>query len=102
MPPEIAHTFGVLRTHELQNQRVTMTLWSGDDAASRLENIQLAQAADADPSHTHIGVNVADPEPLFDAYLLRDGLTNHPYQLLATPDEAATLLSTYGYTTLYK
>lgn len=100
MPPEIVHTLGAIKTHELEGQRITMTLWSSQDAASRLENIQMAQAADADPGHTHIGVNVADPAPLFDAYLLRDGLAGNPYQVLATPESASQLLSAYGYTTI--
>lgn len=102
MPPEVAHTLGVLKLHELEKQRVTMTLWSSDDAASRMENIELARAAEADPNYTHIGVNIADPEALYEGYLLRDGLSDDPYQLLATAETAEQLFSTYGYTTLHQ
>lgn len=100
MPPEIAHTLGVFKLHELQHQRVTMTLWSSDDAASRMENIELAREAEADPNYTHIGVNISDPEMIYDAYLLRDGLSDDPHQFLATKEQASELFNTYGYTTL--
>lgn len=101
-PAEIQHSEGVLRLHELTPQRVSVTFWSGDDAASRIENITEANRARLSPTHTHIGVNLTDSPELFKAYLERDDLAGEPYQLRATDASARFLRSTYGYRTLYK
>ncbi len=101
-PQEIAHELGVLNMADFGSQRLSVTFWSSDDAASRLENIREAHRAKYDPTLTHIGVNLSDPHDLFNAYLQRDRLTGDPLQLRVSGDNARTLLDTYGYRTLYQ
>lgn len=101
-PEEIEHTLGVLNLQDLDSQRVSVTFWSADNAASRLENIKEAARARSNPDLTHIGVNLGDDPELAAAYLRRDSLASDPMQLFATPDAAPGLATTYGYRTLYR
>jgi len=101
-PEEIEHTLGVLRLQDLDSQRVSVTFWSTDNAASRLENIKQAARARTDPGLTHIGVNIGDDPAVAAAYLRRDALASDSLQLFATPESTPSLASTYGYRTLYR
>lgn len=102
-PDEIEHTLGVLRLQQEQDsQRVSVTFWSADDAASRIENIKEAARARSNPRLTHIGVNVGDHPDLAAAYLRRDALDNDTLQLFAAPEVVPWLISTYGYRTVYR
>lgn len=102
-PAEIQHALGVLKMHELGPQNVSVTFWSSDDAASRMENIREAERARHDPTLTHVGVNLSEDSPeIFNAYLLRDKLADDSLQLLAAPDVARELRDTYGLRTVYK
>ncbi len=101
-PEEIEHALGVLRLHDLDSQRVSVTFWCADDAASRLENIKEAARARLDPGLTHVGVNLGDSPELVSAYLRRDSLGADSMQLHVLPDVAQSLLSTYGLRTLYR
>lgn len=101
-PEEIEHTLGVLKMQDLDSQRVSVTFWSTDNAASRLENIKEALRAKNDPNLTHIGVNIGDDPDIAAAYLRRDALDGDSLQLFALPDAAPALASTYGLRTLYR
>lgn len=100
-PREIEHTTGVFRADSVASGRVSLTLWSSDDAASRLENMKQASLARHDPDLTHIGVNLDDTPELFKDFLRRDNLDDDPNQYLATDEVAHALASTYGYGTWY-
>lgn len=100
LPDEIEHTLGVLRMHDLDSQRVSVTFWSTDDAASRVENIKEALRAKNDPNLTHIGVNVGDNPELAAAYLRRDDLAGDTLQVLALPGSG--FREAYGLKTFYK
>lgn len=80
---------------------MSVTFWSSDNAASRLENMQQAALARADSSMVHIGVNLDDTPDLFADFLMRDNLRDDPNQLLATDEAARALSDTYGYGTMY-
>lgn len=100
-PEEIQHALGVLRMQDLDPQgRVSVTFWSADDAASRVENIKEALRAKNDPKLTHVGVNVGDNPALAAAYLRRDALDGDTLQLLALPESG--LEEQYGLGTLYR
>ncbi len=101
-PEEIRHALGTLRLDDLGNGHVSVTFWSSDDAASRMENIREAARARSDSTLTHIGVNVADSRDLFEAFLKRDRLAGDSLQLLAAGEDADRLLDAYGYRTVYK
>lgn len=102
-PPEhIEHALGMLDLDSLPTRNVSVTFWSSDDAASRMENIREAARARADTSLTHIGVNLSDSPELFSAYLRRDRLEGDSLQLLATGESARRLSDAYGYRTLYR
>lgn len=101
-PEEIRHALGVLRLQDLDSQRVSITFWSTEDAASRLENIKEANRARNDAGLTHIGVNVGDDRNLAAAYLRRDALDTDSFQLFADPGTVPYLRSSYGYRTLYR
>lgn len=101
-PEEIEHTIGVLRLQDIDSQRVSVTFWSTEDAASRLENIKEAARARADAGLTHIGVNVGDDPAIAAAYLRRDALDSDSLQLVAAPGAVPYLRSSYGYRTLYR
>ena len=100
-PREIVHNSGTFNVASIPSKRVSLTLWSSDDAASRLENIQKAESAAKDPDWTHIGVNIDDSPELFREFLKRDKLDASPTQFLATDEVAHSLESTYGYGTWY-
>lgn len=101
MPPEeIKHSLGVLKTSDLDAEHLSVTFWSADDAASRLENIKEALRAKNDPKLMHIGVNVGDDPRLAAAYLKRDALDGDSLQVLALPE--SNLKEQYGLRTLYR
>lgn len=102
MPPrEIEHTAGVFSPDSIKTKRISLTFWSSNDAASRIENMQHASLAAKDPDLTHIGVNLEDSPEMFRDFLHRDRLENNPTQYLATDEVAHALASTYGYGTWY-
>lgn len=100
-PREIEHISGVFRADSITSPRVSLTFWSSDDAASRLENMQQASLARQDPDWTHIGVNLDETPDLFKDFLRRDNLSDDPNQYLAVDEVAHSLAETYGYGTLY-
>ncbi len=100
-PREIEHTAGTFRPADLGTKRVSLTLWSSNDAASRLQNMQNAAAAAKDSDLTHVGINVDDSPEMFRDFLHRDNLSENPTQYLATDEVAHALASTYGYGTWY-
>lgn len=100
LPEEIEHTLGVLRMKDLDSQRVSVTFWSADDAASRIENIKESMRAKNDPNLTHIGVNVDNRPELAAAYLRRDNLDGDTLQIFALPETG--LREEYGLRTLYR
>ncbi|MCM1310790.1 MAG: hypothetical protein NC301_07190 [Bacteroides sp.] len=99
-PEEIQHTMGVLKMQDLDSQRVSVTFWSADDAASRIENIKETLRAKNDPHLTHIGVNVGDDPALAAAYLKRDALDSDTLQVFALPESG--LAEEYGHRTVYR
>lgn len=99
-PRVIEHTAGVINVDSLRGKKVSVTFWSSNDAASRVENLTYAAEARRDSTRrVHIGVNIDDEPQLFKEYLLHDNLSNDANQLLATGDVAARLAETYGYGT---
>ena len=100
-PREIEHTAGIFRPSDAGTKRVSLTLWSSNDAASRIENMQHAALAAKDPNLTHVGINVDDSPEMFRDFLQRDKLSENPTQYLATDEAAHSLASTYGYGTWY-
>lgn len=98
-PEEIEHALGVLKMQDLDSQRVSVTFWNTEDAASRVENIKEALRARKDPGLTHIGVNIGDSPEIAAAYLKRDALADDTLQLLGTPGAG---LEQYGLRTLYR
>lgn len=100
-PREIEHSAGSFRVDSIPSKRVSLTLWSSDDASSRLDNMKNAELASKDPEWTHVGVNIEDTPELFKEYLHRDKLDRNPSQYLATDEVAHALESTYGYGTWY-
>lgn len=99
-PQEIEHTLGVLKLHDIDAPNVSVTFWSADDAASRVENIKEALRAKNNPQLTHIGVNVGDDPALAAAYLRRDKLDGDSLQLFALPESG--LDREYELRTLYR
>lgn len=100
-PREISHSTGTFNVDSVHSKRVSLTLWSSDNAASRIENMQKAELASKDPDWTHIGVNIKESPELFKEYLHRDRLDRNPTQYLATDEVAHALESTYGYGSWY-
>lgn len=100
-PSRIEHDMGMVDLNALKDKKVSVTFWSSDNAASRMENIKNAAEAKNDPARKHIGVNIDDEPKLFQAYLLRDHLEDDTLQLRAEGDIARQLTDTYGYTTVY-
>lgn len=100
-PAQIEHDMGMVNLNSLKDKKVSVTFWSSDNAASRMENIKNATEAKTDPNREHIGVNIDDAPDLFQAYLLRDHLENDSLQLRADGSVARNLAETYGYTTVY-
>lgn len=100
IPEEIEHTLGVLNTRDLNTEHVSVTFWSADDAASRVENIKETLRAKKDPKLLHIGVNVGDNPQLAAAYLKRDALDDDSLQVFAHPE--SDLKEQYGLQTLYR
>ena len=100
-PREIEHTSGTFRPSDVGTKRVSLTLWSSNDAASRIANMQNAAIAARDSDITHIGINLEDSPELFRDFLRRDNLTENPTQYLVTDEVAHSLASTYGYGTWY-
>ena len=101
-PREIEHTAGTFHADSIPTgQRLTLTFWSSDDAASRIENIRRSLQAESDSNLTHIGVNIDDSPEIFKNYLKRDNLSDDPNQYLVTDEVADALSATYGYGTLY-
>lgn len=100
-PREIEHTGGTFRPTDVGSRRVSLTLWSSNDAASRIENMQQAAIAAKDPEHTHVGINLEDSPEMFRDFLRRDNLSESPTQYLVTDEVAHSLASTYGYGTWY-
>lgn len=100
-PQSIEHALGTLNLDSLNSRNISVTFWSAEDAASRLENIKETARARTDPSLTHIGVNIGDNPELAQAYLRRDALDSDTLQLIASP-EATTALQKYGLGTLYR
>lgn len=101
-PEEIRHALGTLRLNDFGTGHVSVTFWSSDDAASRIENIREAARARSDSTLTHIGVNLTDNRELFEAFLKRDRLAGDSLQLLAAGEDAERLREAYGYRTVYK
>ena len=102
VPAVIEHDGGVLRLSDIggDDQRVSVTLWSSDNAASRAANALRAAEARRDSTLTHIGVNVDPSEEIYREILRRDRLDGDSLQLHIRGREAARLLATMGYTTL--
>lgn len=101
-PREIEHTTGTFRADSIRpGQRLSLTFWSSDDAASRIENIQQSMLAQNDSNLTHIGVNLDDSPEIFKHYMIRDNLSDTPNQYLVTDEVADALSAAYGYGTLY-
>lgn len=99
-PSEIEHSRGILKLDDFENQKLSVTFWSADDAASRVENIKETLRAKNDPNLTHIGVNVGDDKELAEAYLKRDELFGDSLQIFAVAESG--LQSEYGLRTLYR
>lgn len=100
-PREIQHIAGVIRPDSIPTKRVSLTLWSSNDAGSRIENMKQASLARRDPDLTHIGVNIDDTPDIFKEFLRRDNLDADPNQYLVDDEAAHSLASTYGYGTWY-
>lgn len=100
-PREIEHTTGVFRPDSVPTKRISLTLWSSNDAASRIENMKQAALARKDPDLTHIGVNLDDTPDIFKEFLHRDNLADDTNQYLVDDEVAHALASTYGYGTWY-
>lgn len=101
LPPQIEHDMGKIDLDSLKGQDVTVTFWSSDNAASRLENIKYAAEAQANPKRKHIGVNIDDEPELYKAYLLRDHLNEDSLQIRVEGEIAKNLAHAYGYTTVF-
>lgn len=100
-PREIQHASGTFRPSDLGTKNISLTLWSSNDAASRIQNMQQATKAAKDPNLTHVGINLEDSPEMFRDFLHRDNLSNNPTQFLVTDEVAHSLASTYGYGTWY-
>lgn len=101
MPAQIEHDMGVVDLNALKAKNVSVTFWSSEDAASRLENVKLAMEARANPDRKHIGINVDDAPAIFRAYLLRDRLHQDSLQFRAEDGVARELVDAFGYSTVY-
>lgn len=100
-PRDIEYALELLELRDVDpQQHLSITLWSSEDAESRLENIRRASLARNNPDLTHIGVNLTDSEDIFNAYLLRDNLAGDSLQLHASGAAANNLMNTYGYRTI--
>ncbi len=101
VPSQIEHDMGVIDLDSLRGQNVSVTFWSSDDAASRLENVKLAMEARANPGRKHIGINIDDAPAIYRAYLLRDRLHQDSLQFRAKGEEIRDMVDTFGYHTVY-
>lgn len=102
VPLTIEHDGGVLRLADVgAGQRVAVTLWSSDDAASRAANAFMAMKARSDAGLTHVGVNVDESPEMFREILRRDRLTDDSLQLHLSGAEASRLRASMGYTTVF-
>ncbi|MDE6118593.1 MAG: hypothetical protein K2F82_01875 [Muribaculaceae bacterium] len=105
LPEVINHDAGTLVVDRIApGQNLALTLWSSDDAASRVANAMMAAKARRDPGLTHIGVNVDESPAMFHEILRRDRLDSDSLQLHVSPDEAARLISGMGggYRTVFR
>lgn len=100
-PSTIEYDGGTLDLSQMRGKEVVVTLWSSNDAASRLENMTYAAQARRDSSIEHIGINLDESPELHLELLKRDRLTDDSLQLHASGDAASRLLSTYGHTSLH-
>ena len=85
LPESIVHDGGVLVPSRLGAEKLTWTVWSSDDAVSRLRNAMLAAEARKDPAVMHIRINVDPSAALHHAVLVRDGLEDDSLQIHVTP-----------------
>ncbi len=103
LPDAIVHDSGTIRTSDLapEGGRVAVTLWSSDNAASRLANAEMAMMARRDPGLTHVGINVDRSPAMFREILRRDRLDSDSLQLHVSGTEASKLMSAIGYSTVF-
>lgn len=100
-PSQIEHDMGVIDLNSLKGQNVSVTFWSSDDAASRLENVKHAMEARTNPDRKHIGINLDDTPAIYRAYLLRDRLHQDSLQFRAKDEMVRDLVDTFGHNTVY-
>lgn len=106
LPDEIAHDDGVINLHMLATQgdssKLAVTLWSYDNAESRLNNARNAARARTDKNFTHVGINVDDDKELYLEFLKRDQLADDSLQFHASGSDAEKLMAQLGLSTVYK